>query len=544
MDSATPSPDDAIPDICVVGAGPLGIALALAARAKGLSVVLLESGSEQPSPEKADLSEAELVDPRRHAGMDVAVCRALGGTSRWWGGRCVPYDDIDFTPRPFAPDAAWPIEHVEVSRWYEAAAAFFGCDPARFQVEATSYGDVRFDHLERWAPVVDMSVRHEAALKAADGPTLMLDATVIDLVLNDAKTRVDGLLVKGATGIRTLKAKRYVLACGGLETLRTLLVTQRRHPTLFGGEAGPLGVGYMGHISGKVADLQLADPASVTRHDFFIDNACYARRRFTLELQAQLREKVQNTAFWIDNAPFHDASHGSGVLSAVWLALASPLGKALVSPGVRLSHIGPAPHRLSKHVWNILGQPFRTLGTALQILKARYGKLRKPGFLIHNGTGRYALHYHAEHAPNAESRVRLAASEDANGTPRLNIDLRFADRDVESVLRTHEILDLALRQAGVGQLVYRRPPEGRGQSVWDQATDGFHQVGGARMAHSRETGVVDKNCRVFDLPNVYVASSCIFPSSGQANPTFLGVALALRLADHLALTRSADEGLA
>lgn len=544
MDSSTPSFDGAMPDVCVVGAGPLGIALALACHARGLSVVLLESGSEQPCAEKADLSEAELVDPRRHAGMDVAVCRALGGASRWWGGRCIPYDDIDFTPRPFVPDAAWPIEHVEVARWYEAAATFFGCDPARFQAEAISYSDARFDHLERWAPVVDMSVRHGAALKAADGPALMLDATVIDFVLSDAKTGVDGLIVKGADGILTLKAKRYVLACGGLETLRTLLVAQRRHPALFGGEAGPLGVGYMGHISGKIADLQLNDPASVQRHDFFIDNACYARRRFTLEPHRQLSEKVQNTAFWIDNAPFHDASHGSGVLSAVWLALASPLGKALASPGVRLSHIGPAPHRLSKHVWNILGQPFRTLGSAFQILQARFARLRKPGFLIHNNTGRYALHYHAEHAPNPQSRVRLAASEDANGTPRLNIDLRFADRDVESVLRTHEILDMALREAGVGQLVYRLPPEERKESVWHQATDGFHQIGGARMALSRETGVVDKNCRVFDWPNVYIASSCVFPSSSQANPTFMGVALALRLADHLALTGSADEGLA
>ena len=101
-----------------------------------------------------------------------------------------------------------------------------------------------------------------------------------------------------------------------------------------------------------------------------------------------------------------------------------------------------------------------------------------------------------------------------------------------------------MREAGVGQLVYRLPPEERKESVWDQATDGFHQIGGARMALSRETGVVDNNCRVFDLPNVYIASSCIFPSSSQANPTFMGVALALRLADHLALTRSADKGFA
>ena len=532
--------DGEIPDICVVGAGPLGIALALACANEGLSVILLESGSEQPSLEKAELSKAELADPRRHASMDVAVCRALGGTSRWWGGRCVPYDDVDFATRSFVPNAAWPIDHAEVSQWYEEAAKFFGCEPARFLVEPVSHIDVHFDSLERWAPVVDMSVRHRAALKEARNLKLLLDATVTELMINEAGAQVDGLLVRSAAGTQILRAKRYVLACGGLETVRTLLVAQRNHPKLFGGKAGLLGVGYMGHISGKIADLQLTNPSSVSDHDFFVDNGCFARRRFTIDLHAQLREKVLNTAFWIDNAPFYDVSHGNGVLSAVWLALASPFGRFLVSPGVRLSHIGPSPRQFWHHVQNVFRRPLSTLGSAFEIFQARFAKLRKPGFLIRNHAGRYALHYHAEHAPNFESRISLAGSADANGTPRLNIDLKFTNDDVASVLRTHEILDSSLKETGIGQLIYHCPPDRRAASVWDQATDGFHQIGGARMASSRSDGVVDKNCCIFDLPNTYIASSCTFPSSSQANPTFLGVALALRLAHHLMRDLSAS----
>jgi hypothetical protein len=532
------SVQDDIPDVCVVGTGPLGIALALSCRARGLSVLLLESGDEEASPDKAALSEARIVDERRHAPMAVAVRRALGGASRWWGGRCVPYDDVDFEVRPFALDALWPIGHDEIKPWYEAAAHFLGCGPGRFTTEALRYGDARFDQLERWTPEIDMSVRHADALRGPAAPQLLLDATVVGLILNDAANTIDGLSVKRRDSVETVRARRYVLACGGLETLRLLLATKAQHPSLFG---QTLGAGYMGHISGKIADLQLRDPASVNAHDFFLEGGAFARRRFTLSQDAQLREGVLNTAFWIDNPPFHNTEHRSGVLSAVWLALASPLGGKLLSPGVRLSHLGPKPHRPWRHLANVIGQPFQTLATSLEIVRTRYGRPRKPGFLIRNSSGRYALHYHAEQAPNPESQVSLSREVDANGLPRLEIDLRYTERDVDSVLRAHELLDQALRLSGVGELTYREPPERRRQSVWAQATDGFHQIGGARMAEKAEQGVVDRDCRTFDVSNLYLASTCVFPSSGQANPTFLGVALALRLAEHLATANAVKE---
>ena len=520
-----------VPDVCVVGAGPLGIALALACRKRGLSVLLLESGIEDASPEKASLSQAQIVDERRHASMDVAVRRALGGTSRWWGGRCVPYDDVDFEQRPFALDACWPISHDEIKPWYKAAADFFGCGEAHFAAETTQYGDARFDQLERWAPVTDMSERHAKALQGPSAPELVLDATVTSLVVSANGTAIDGLTVQSKSGRQTYRARNYVLACGGLETIRLLLATQAQHPHLFGPS---LGVGYMGHISGKIADLQLFDPATVDQHDFFLENGAYARRRFTLSQSCQIREGVLNTAFWIDNPPFFDPTHRSGILSAVWLALASPLGGRLLSPGVRISHLGPKPHRLLKHIANIIKQPFQTLDAVRSILKARYGRPRKPGFLIRNTAGRYALHYHAEQSPDPQSRVTLSSALDVFGVPRLEIDLRYTARDVTSVLRSHDLLDQALRQAKIGALIYRDPPEYRRESIWNQASDGFHQIGGARMATDAKNGVVDQNCRLFDISNVYLASTCIFPSSSQANPTFLGVALALRLADHLA----------
>jgi choline dehydrogenase-like flavoprotein len=60
-----------------------------------------------------------------------------------------------------------------------------------------------------------------------------------------------------------------------------------------------------------------------------------------------------------------------------------------------------------------------------------------------------------------------------------------------------------------------------------------HHIGTARMAATPRKGVVDGDCAVFGLPNLYVASSAVFPTCSYANPTLTIVALAMRLAQHL-----------
>ncbi len=60
-----------------------------------------------------------------------------------------------------------------------------------------------------------------------------------------------------------------------------------------------------------------------------------------------------------------------------------------------------------------------------------------------------------------------------------------------------------------------------------------HHMGTTRMSDDPKTGVVDADCRVHGLSNLYIAGSSVFPTSGYANPTLTIVALALRLGDEL-----------
>jgi choline dehydrogenase-like flavoprotein len=526
-------------DLCVVGAGPVGIALALSCERYGISVLLIESGREQPDSFAAALSAGHIVDVERHAPAEIAVCRALGGTSRWWGGRCVPLDDIDFADHPRLATPGWPVAHDEIAAWYEAAAAFFDIGRARFAAPAggwTEFGDARCDQLERWTPENDAGKRHRLRLSESRTVRILLGATVTELHLSRDDRKVTALTVADAKRRIRIHPRRVALACGGLETTRLLLQTQQRRPQLFGGPSGPLGRGYMGHISGKIADVVLADPATADIHDFFHDQGAFVRRRLTLTAGAHQREQLLNIAFWADNPPFYLPGHGNGVLSMVWLALAVPwIGRRLLAEGVRLSHVGPRPYRWAQHLWNVVCAPLPTLRQIATILRARLlASPRRPGFLVRSRDGRYALHYIAEQAPHDESRLTLSTRKDALGLPFLDIDLRYSDIDAQSVLRAHELLDGSLRRAGLGRLEFRDAPEARIPNILRQARDGFHQIGTTRMSLRAQDGIVDADCRVHGVENLYVASSSVFPRSGQANPTFPAVALALRLAAHLA----------
>ena len=525
-------------DICIVGTGPVGMAMALEFDRLGRDVLVLESGGLKIDPALIPAVRAEIADERRHAPMELTVCRALGGTSWTWGGRSVPYDDVDFAPRSFVPDSDWPMTHEEIRPWYNRAAEYTLCGGDRFTISykrSLTHG-LTLDSVERWATESRLILRHRERLLDSPRIHVSLYSTVTGLCLTRDGDGVQALEVSTPSGPRLVRARQIVLALGGVETTRLLLNVQERNPNLFGGIGGPLGRYYMGHISGKIADIIFDRPSDFSDLDFKLDtNRSWYRRRFMLAEEAQVEHRLQNTAFWPDNPHFYDPSHKSGVLSSVFLALAfPPTGRRLLSEAIRQAHIGPPPYPFAAHLRNaILGAP-RGAADVYRILRDRFlRKPRKPGFLVSNRGGRYALHYHAEQTPQAESRIRLARETDKFGLHRAVIDLRFAEQDVDSVIRSHEVLDQALRANGIGRLELWYSPEQTRSKVWEQATDGFHQVGSIRMGHDPATSVVNRNLRTHDLANLYIASSAVFPTSGQANSTLLAVALGVRLVHQL-----------
>lgn len=526
-------------DVCIVGSGPVGMSMALECASLGQDVLLLESGGLNPSAHFDEASRASIAAESAHVPMEVAVCRSFGGTSWLWGGRCVPLDDIDFEPRSYVPNSGWPIAHDEIRRWYIRAGEYLQCGGADFERPPAelpaAFAGVSSVSLERWARDSRIALKHQPTINASTKITLCINSTAVDLEFDDSGGAVRGVRVATPRGSFVARAREIVLAAGGVETARFLLAVQRGRPELFGGLDGPLGRFYMGHISGKVADIVFHPAQKASDFNYVLDGGAYTRRRFTIDNAVQRSHQLLNTAFWPDNPPFHDPQHRNAALSAIFLALACPpIGRKLVAEGTRLYHVGPGPARFSSHLRNVLFGGIDGARDLASLAADRFLlKPRKPAPLLWNRVGRYALVYHCEQEPHAANRVTLADERDRHGVPRAAIALQYTEGEARRIIAAHECLDGALRTAGIAHIEYRYPRQELVERILSQAVDGYHQSGTVRMGNDPRSSVVDANLKIHGISNLFVASSAVFPTSGQANSTFPAVALGVRLAHHL-----------
>ena len=540
--------DDIHGDVAIVGAGPAGIVVELDLAQHGLDVVLVESGGRKFQPSVQDLGNAAEYDPARHAPMEDCTRRQIGGASVIWGGRCVPYDPIDFEHRTYVSKSDWPVTYDEISSYFQRACDYFRCGRAVFdahEIDAIEQktivpglpdAEVRSSSLERWSLPTNFGHEFRRDLESSRRIQLLHSLTCTEIEVDDSGSRVTALRCRSLGSGRALEvtARAYVIACGGIDTTRLLLASNRVHANGIGNHSDNLGRFYMGHISGRVARVCFTTPPRRTIYGFERDiDGTYLKRRFSFSPEFQREHELNNIVSFPVSPDIADPEHHNGVLSFAYLALASPMGRAFAADAIRKAAIGSGDDlRLLQHTRNMLLDPWSTLKFVPTFGYKRFIAHRKvPSFIQYSRSGIYPLHYHGEQVPNRESRITLSDQRDELGMRRVSIDLRYTDRDVDSVVRAHQYWDRYLRDQDCGRLEYLA--DDVEQSVWNQAGDGFHQIGTTRMSSDPERSVVGPDCSVHGVGNLFVASSSIFVTSGQANSTFMIVAFALRMADHL-----------
>jgi choline dehydrogenase-like flavoprotein len=255
----------------------------------------------------------------------------------------------------------------------------------------------------------------------------------------------------------------------------------------------------------------------------------FCRRRITVSEEAQRKLQLLNLYLLLDRPLLGDAAHGSALLSAAFL-LKRALG------GRQQEALGGGKYALYwQHFKNILAGSPQVVSVLPKFCRERFLQRRRvPSLLPRSASNVFHLYFQSEQVPDRSSRVRLTAERDELGTPRLQVDFKVRDADVDSVLRAHELIDAEFRRQGCGHLTYESE-DVRASIRQCKAVLGHH-VGTTRMAHDPAHGVVDEHCRVHGVANLFIASSSTFPTSSQANPTLTIVAFAVRLADHIKAT--------
>lgn len=532
-------------EICIVGGGPAGITLAMTLARAGHGVLLLESGDLGPRNEAQDLNAGEVADESLHSPPDKYRQRCLGGATSIWGGRCVPFDPIDFEARPWIDHSGWPIGYDEVEPYYAGANAL--CEAGEFEYDArlAIQGGMRpllrgftprhFDlnGIERFSCPTNFGRRYEAGLRAAGNVRVLLRATVTHLQSSRDGSRIESLHVRNARDIGfSVTADQFVLAMGGIETPRLMLTSNDVQTNGIGNANDLVGRFYMCHIAGTIGSLQVNGGPDQVWHGYDVaPDGTYCRRRIALRPDVQSAMGLGNAVFRLHHPRIADPRHRTGPLSAIFLAqkfISYEYAKRLVSD------VPPTPALWMRHGLNAVSDPISTVRFLGHWLRDRTLAERKfPSIIIRPRTNLFSLDFHAEQVPNPESRITLGSAVDRFGNRQVRIDWHYTRQDVETVARSFDLLRDDIARQAIGDLSLAAGERDIEDVVRRDGAYGGHHIGTARMAASAASGVIDRDCKVFGMNNLYVAGSAAFPTASQANPTLTIVALALRLAHHL-----------
>lgn len=502
-------------DLCIVGGGASGIAIALEMLVPSRRVVVIESGGLEPSDATQALT-TPVPDGRAYRDVAGSRVRVLGGTTHVWGGWARPLDADDFATRDWVPHSGWPFPRAHLDPYYARAHAIWGLGPFDYTVDGRH--DAERSHLlgEHGGEIQEVlfqvaptrfGARYVDRLRGAPNVTVLLHGSALRLMLHPDERTACRVCVATSAGNRfTVAARVVVLAAGGIENPRLLLASDGHGPNGLGNAHDLVGRYFADHLHIPVGTFRPETLAAGRRYQLARRGHFAVRVGLSPTAEAHRQRRLLGCALTL-----HNAADPHDVLSP------GPAHGGYRSLGLlaRSFRRGRVPDGLGRHLLTVVRH-------ADEALALSYRKLRPPA------PARMTIGIRAEQSPNPASRVLLDESVDQFGERRARLKWQLTDEDLESVERAQRLFVRAFAPAEV-EMAPRDGPAG-----WvHRIAPGAHHLGTTRMHDDPRLGVVDASCRVHHTTNVYVTGSSVFPTGGWAPPSLTTVALAIRLADHL-----------
>lgn len=516
-------------DVLIIGAGAAGVSLALGLMNSGLSVLVLESGGLTYEMSTQALYRGRNIG-LRYEPLDLCRVRTFGGSTdrRGWAGWCKTFSAIDFEERDWVGLSGWPIAREDLDRHYERAFSTMGL-PADGEERATAEADS-----ERQLPLSGDCINDPIMLSTAPqiGDTWMKTLrqsrdvrVLLHANVTSIETTPNG---RAVTKIRfaTLERRQFsasaravVLAAGGIENARLMLANK----PVQGTGAGWVGRCFMDHPRfawGQITTLE--NPLKIRDYNP-TDGVGQRGRRLpqpgedpilgfgiSISEEAQRKHRILGSRSWILPVAASGERAGGRELREIvlWLLMRRRLPQDL---GTRMKYVAAdLPNAVA---------------AALAHLKSVGGRADRWQFVTT-----------LEPEPNPESCVVLDKSRvDRLGMPEVALDWRLTPLAARSLEITQGLITRQLQSLGVTCAVIGPGGPAANQTVADPRWV-WHHMGTTRMSRDPANGVVDANCKVHGVDNLYLAGSSVFPTCSSDMPTLTIIALAYRLAGRLRLT--------
>lgn len=490
-------------DICIMGAGAAGISMALEWINTPYKVILLEGGGFDMDDKVQQLYQG-TNSGQNFPPFTASRLHVFGGTTGHWAGFCSPYDEIDFKERDWVPNSGWPIGRKDLDPFYERANKTIQLGPYNYDLEfwqeqlpnmiplpldnkviktkMWQYNQTRFGKTYR-QQILDAKNIH-----------LYTYANVVDIHANTNASQVNQVVVKNYAGKKhTVKAKQFIMACGALQNTRLLLASNSIAKAGLGNDNDLVGRYFMEHIEIEAADLYMLKPFNTDLYSFDF-GVTKASGELSITEEVQQRERILNGT---SSFHLHDSDERQVEKANTWL----PYGQEEAVNSMN-------------NVWK----------QAEEKAKQGLGSVAKS----------FQLNVRIEQAPNPNSRVTLGKEKDGLGVPKTHMNWDLTPLDKRSIRTIHYLIGQQMAISGYGRLKLKDYfADETDFSFPDHTHGGNHHMGTTRMDNNPKKGVVDENCKIHGIHNLYVAGSACFPTAGAPNPTLTLVALTIRLSDYI-----------
>ena len=510
--------------VCIIGAGLAGNALAHRLTAAGIRVALLEAGGRSHEDRSQSVYNARMAR-LKHNGTHEGRFRLLGGSSTRWGGQLLPYTAEILQPSPELPSLGWPIGIEQIEPFYPDAQRLLSADDLPFDARPFLTAFKRDippllndlpELRARFSKCAPFSCRNVAAtvgkeLEQGSSATLYLHANLTELLLSSDGTRIEAALVRNYAGTAfRFEADHFVLSAGTIETSRLLLASRSVNPRGVGNTHDQVGRYFHDHISLPAARL-----TGAARKLFMESFGPFLVRRtaHTVKFEAtpQLRERQNLLSIMAHIIIDEPESSGVGVARSLLRS-------------IQRRDIKEAIFRELPKV------PRASLDLARLAYTARFQQRRYA-----SAGAAVMLCLDSEQLAQADTRIRL--DDDLNldhlGMPKTVVDWTVSEPDLKTLRSFASFLRERFTALSI-QGVEWRPEIFDPTAEITGITDTLHPMGGCRMGTNPRESVVDSNLTVHGIPNLSIASAAVYPSGGSSNPSFTIIALAFRLADRLA----------
>jgi choline dehydrogenase-like flavoprotein len=455
---------------CIIGTGPAGIAVALQLAHAGVSVVMLEAGSDEFTDDSQSFYQGK-VDGDFYFDLDVTRLRYLGGSSNHWAGWCRVMDAHDFEQRDWIPNSGWPINHRDIEPYFDVTRTML--DLVEFRPNMPLSEDIDWVQLIK-SPAVHVGEKYRNTFEASDKIAVVLNTMVTELNGNGKRITSANLWSAGkAAG--SIEVDTFVVCTGGLENSRLLLWSNEKSNGGVVPNAAALGKYWMEHPQFEPATAILFDASKI---EFDTTNEAF----FSPTPAAMQRLGIMNFGARLIQTPY------TGVKGMV-------ADLACVAPSI------------SEWIADGVGAHLRC---AAQIYVGW------------------------EQSPIESNRVELSkVDRDAAGIPRIDLHWKKGELERKTLVEGMRLFGDSLAKTDTGRLRFEDWVLANDPYPEDQEIAGHHHMGGTRMGTDVMTSVVDANCKVHGMDNLYIGGSSVFTTSGQCNPTTTLTALAHRLGDYL-----------